>query len=232
MAAVPRFAVRSPREGGTLVDQEDGRATNVGILLYDGVQVTDFTAPYDVFAMARPAGTPNPLEAPPLFRVFTVAQRETVSCEGGLRVLSDYRLDAHPPVEVLVVPGGLGVFRVRDDAAVMAWIRRTAETARLATSVCLGSLLMGAAGLLDGVPATTHWMFLDELRRVAPNAEVRGGMRYADAGKLLSSAGISAGIDMALHALERLQGPVVAAQTARVLEYDYWEGARAAEPVS
>jgi transcriptional regulator GlxA family with amidase domain len=204
------------------VDQKGSSARNVGILLYDGVQVTDFTGPYDVFVLARPAGTPNPVEAPPLFRVFTIARQETVSCEGGLRVLSDYRLHDHPPVEVLVVPGGLGVFRVREDAA---------ETAQLATSVCLGSLLMGEVGLFEGVPATTHWMFLDELRRISPRAEVRGGVRYADAGKLLSSAGISAGIDMALHALERLHGREVAAQTARILEYDYWEGGRAAQPV-
>jgi transcriptional regulator GlxA family with amidase domain len=205
--------------------------TNVGILLYDGVQVTDFTAPYDVFVLARAAGTPDPLETPPLFRVFTIAQQEIVSCEGGLRVLSDYCLDAHPPIEILIVPGGRGVFRVREDAAVMAWIRRTAETAKLATSVCLGSLLLGEVGLFAGVPATTHWMFLDELRRRAPNAQVCGGVRYADAGKLLSSAGISAGIDMALHALERLHGPEVAGQTARILEYDYWEGSRAAQLV-
>ena len=213
------------------MNQTGSDAKNVGILLFDGVQVTDFTGPYDVFVLARPAGAPNPVEAPPLFRVFTIAQRETVSCEGGLRVLSDYRLHDHPPVEVLVVPGGLGVFRVREDTAVMAWIRRTAETAQLASSVCLGSLLMGELGLFEGVPATTHWMFLDELRRIAPRAEVRGGVRYADAGKLLSSAGISAGIDMALHALERLHGREVAAQTARFLEYDYWEGGRAARPM-
>jgi transcriptional regulator GlxA family with amidase domain len=94
----------------------------------------------------------------------------------------------------------------------------------------MGSLLLGELGLFDGAPATTHWMFLDELRRIAPRAEVRGGVRYADAGRLLSSAGISAGIDMALHALERLHGPAVAAQTARILEYDYREGAQAAPP--
>ena len=208
------------------MDQAENDAQNVGILLFDGVQVTDFTGPYDVFVLARPAGTSNPIEAPPLFRVFTIAQQETVACEGGLRVLSDYRLENHPAVEVLVVPGGLGVFRVRDDAAVMAWVQRTAETAQLATSVCLGSLLMGELGLLKGMPATTHWMFLDELRRLAPDTEVRGGVRYADAGRLITSAGISAGIDMALHALERLHGPEVAAQTARILEYDYWEGLR------
>ena len=213
------------------MQQQGSLAKNVGILLYDGVQVTDFTGPYDVFVLARPAGTPNPSETPPLFRVFTVAQQETVSCEGGLRVLSDYRLDDHPAVEVLVVPGGLGVFRVREDAAVMAWIQRTAESAQLATSVCLGSLLLGEVGLFDGLPATTHWMFLDELRRIAPRADVRSGVRYTDAGKLLSSAGISAGIDMALHALERLYGHEVAAQTARILEYDYWEGGRVAQPV-
>jgi len=216
---------RLSREGGLPVNQEKSGPKNVGILLYDGVQVTDFTGPYDVFVLARPAGMPNPMEAPPLFQVFTIAEQEAISCEGGLRVLSDYRLEGHPPVEVLVVPGGLGVFSVRENATIMAWIRQTTETAQLATSVCLGALLMGELGLFDGMPATTHWMFLDELQRISPHAEVRAGVRYVDAGKLLSSAGISAGTDMALHALERLHGPEVAVQTARILEYDYWDGA-------
>jgi transcriptional regulator GlxA family with amidase domain len=208
------------------MNMQSSGARSVGILLYDGVQTTDFTGPYDVFVLARAAGT-NPMEAPPLFRVFTIAKQETVGCEGGLRVLADYRLDDHPPVEVLVVPGGLGVFKVREDAETMAWIRRTAERAELATSVCVGSLLLGELGLLDELPATTHWMFIDQLKQVAPGAEVRSGVRYADGGRVLTSAGISAGIDMALHALERLHGPEVAAQTARILEYDYWEGSRA-----
>ncbi len=89
---------------------------------------------------------------------------------------------------------------------------------------------MGEVGLFDGMPATTHWMFLDALRETSPRIEVLAGVRYADAGKLISSAGISAGIDMALHALERLHGREVAAQTARALQYDYWEGLRAVQP--
>lgn len=203
---------------------------NVGILLFDRVQVTDFSGPYDVFVLARPAGTPNPAEAPPLFRVFTVAEGESVVCEGGLRVVSDHRLDEHPPIDLLVVPGGLGVFPLRENAAVLGWIRRTAETAQLAASVCIGALLMADAGLWGGGRATTHWMFLDALRQASPGLEVLEGVRHVDAGKFLSSAGITAGIDMALHALERLRGHEVAAQTARILEYDYWEGFRAPEP--
>jgi len=214
------------------VNRDNGNMTNVGILLYDGVQITDVSAPYDVFVMARPAGKPNPLEAPPLFQVFTVAQQASVSCAGGLRIVSDYRPVDHPPIDVLVVPGGLSAFQVQADAAILNWIRRTAETAKLTTSVCLGSLLLGAAGLLDGVPATTHWLFLDELRRIAPGTDVRSDVRYVDAGPIVTSAGISAGIDMALHALERLHGPDVAAQTARALEYDSWEHVRTVEPVN
>ena len=212
------------------MDQESGSAKNVGILLFDGVQVTDFTGPYDVFTWARPTGTPNPAEAPPLFRAFTVAERESVSCDGGLRVQSDHRLDGHPPLDLLVVPGGLGVFPLREHAAVMDWIRRTAEAVPLATSVCIGALLMAGTGLWDGIRATTHSMFLDELRRASPRTEVVEGVRYVDAGKFLSSAGVTAGIDMALHAVERLHGRDVAAQTARILEYDYWEGFRAPQP--
>jgi transcriptional regulator GlxA family with amidase domain len=221
-------------QGSVPANQDGGGATNVGILLYDHVQVTDFTGPYDVFVLARPAGQPDPSKPPPLCQVFTVAQKETVTCWGGLRVRTDYRLDQHPPrhppIEILVVPGGLGVFQVRGDPTVMAWIESTAKAAQLAASVCIGALLLGELGLFNGLPATTHWSYLDELRRIAPSAEVLGGVRYADAGKIISSAGISAGIDMALHVLERLHGREVADQTARILEYDSWEGGGAAEP--
>ena len=136
---------------------------------------------------------------------------------------TDYRLDQHPPqhppIEILVVPGGLGVFQVREDPTVMAWIESTAKAAQLATSVCIGALLLGELSLFDGLPATTHWSYLDELRRIAPSAKVLGGVRYADAGHIISSAGISAGIDMALYLVGRLYGPETARRVQKGVEY-------------
>lgn len=200
---------------------------NVGMLLFDDVTVTDFTGPYDVFRAARPLGVPAS-EPRPLFSVFTVGEWETVRCNGGLRVLTDHRLDDHPPIEILVVPGGWGTRREVNNAQLVAWIERTARAAQLATSVCTGALLMAQTGLLDGLRATTHWASLDWLRSACPNVQVVSGVRFVDAGKFVSSAGVSAGLDMALHVVERLHGAAVAAQTARQLEYDYWERARSA----
>lgn len=203
---------------------------SVGILLFDNVTVTDFTGPYDVFRAARPLGVPAS-EPQPLFTLFTVAEQEVVRCNGGLRVLADYRLDEHPPIELLVVPGGFGTRREVNNARLIAWLDRTAQGATLVTSVCTGALLLAKAGLLAGRPATTHWASIDLLRQVAPAVEVRTNVRYVDAGPVVSSAGVSAGIDMALHVVERLHGPAVARQTARQLEYDYWEGFRGASTV-
>ncbi|MBI4507948.1 MAG: DJ-1/PfpI family protein [Chloroflexi bacterium] len=197
----------------------------VGTLLFDDVTVTDFTGPYDVFRAARPLGVPAAVPRP-LFAIFTVAEYDVVHCNGGLRVLADHRLDDHPPIDLLVVPGGFGTRREVDNARLIAWIGRVARQAQLATSVCTGALLMAKAGLLDGRPATTHWASVEWLRSAFPQVQVQTGVRYVDAGQIVSSAGVSAGIDMALHVVERLHGPAVAAQTARQLEYDYWESAR------
>lgn len=201
----------------------------VGILLFDDVTVTDFTGPYDVFRAARPLGVPAS-EPRPLFALFTVAEHEVVQCNGGLRVLADYRLDDHPPIDLLLVPGGFGTRREVNNGRLIDWIGRVAQQAQLTTSVCTGALLLAKAGLLDGRPATTHWASIDLLRRIAPEVEVRSGVRYVDAGPVVSSAGVSAGIDMALHVVERLHGSAVAAQTARQLEYDFWEGSRRTLP--
>jgi transcriptional regulator GlxA family with amidase domain len=205
----------------------DESPMSVGILLFDDVTVTDFTGPYDVFRAARPLGVPAS-EPRPLFTIFTVAEQDVVRCNGGLRVLADYRLGEHPPIELLVVPGGFGTRREMDNPRLIAWIDRTARAAKLATSVCTGALLLAKAGLFDGRPATTHWASVDLLRNVAPAVDVRTNVRYVDAGPVVSSAGVSAGIDMALHVVERLHGPDVARQTARQLEYDSWEGFRSA----
>jgi transcriptional regulator GlxA family with amidase domain len=194
---------------------------NVGILLFDDVQVTDFTGPYDVFMVA--GRSPGSTE-PPLFDSFTLSSEAEVTCAGGLRVRTDYRLGDHPPIELLVVPGGSGTRREENNPHLIDWVKARAEGSQIAATVCTGARLMAKTGLWDGLRATTHWNSIEYLRTTFPAIEVVEGVRYVDAGKYVSSAGITAGIDLSLHLVERLHGYEVARRAARALEYDYWEG--------
>jgi transcriptional regulator GlxA family with amidase domain len=204
---------------------------NVGILLFDDVQLTDFTGPLDVFlAASRVAQQPD---AGPRFNIFTLASPSEVRCDGGLIVKIDNRLDDHPPIDLLVVPGGSGTRREENNPDLINWIRKAAEATMITASVCTGARLMAKTGLWDGLEVTTHWNSIEYLRNTFPALTVVEGVRYVDAGKFVSSAGITAGIDMALHLIERLRGMEHANLTARYLEYDYWEGySRATEPAS
>ena len=195
---------------------------NVGILLFDDVQVTDFTGPLDVFLVASRVGQEPGAE--PRHNVFTLAVSAQVSCAGGLVVNIDHGLDGHPPIDLLVVPGGTGTRREENNTALIDWIRTTAEATEITASVCTGARLMAKTGLWDGLEVTTHWNSIEFLRDTYPALNVMEGVRYVDAGKFVSSAGITAGIDMALHLVERLHGLEHANLTARLLEYDYWEG--------
>ncbi|HEY7355966.1 MAG TPA: DJ-1/PfpI family protein [Ktedonobacterales bacterium] len=192
---------------------------NIGILIFDDVEVLDFCGPFEVFSVAaklvQEAGR-NP------FNVFTLAERadgQPVRCVGGLLVQPHYSLDNHPPIDLLVVPGGGGTRREVDNARLIDWIRVQATRAQLTTSVCTGAFLLGRAGLLEGHSVTTHWASIERLRASLPSATVLENIRYADAGAIVTSAGISAGIDMALHLVARLQGDDLARQTARRMEY-------------
>jgi transcriptional regulator GlxA family with amidase domain len=190
---------------------------SVGILIFDDVEVLDFCGPFEVFSSARAA---DAAEATALFRVFTVAERaDVVCCRGNLLVQPHFTIADHPPIDLLVVPGGWGTRREARNAALLDWIAAQDQGSTLTLSVCTGAFLLAARGLLDGKPATTHWASLDRLAEGYPAIEVRRDVRFVDAGHVVTSAGVSAGIDMALHVVERLRGPAVAAATARNMEY-------------
>jgi transcriptional regulator GlxA family with amidase domain len=190
---------------------------SVGILIFDDVEVLDFCGPFEVFSSARAA---DAAEATALFRVFTVAERAgVVRCRGNLLVQPHFTIADHPPIDLLVVPGGWGTRREARNAALLDWIAAQDQGSTLTLSVCTGAFLLAARGLLDGKPATTHWASLDRLAEGYPAIEVRRDVRFVDAGHVVTSAGVSAGIDMALHVVERLRGPAVAAATARNMEY-------------
>ncbi len=130
-----------------------------------------------------------------------------------------YSLDNHPPIDLLVVSGGWGTRREVDNARLIDWIRAQAAQAQLTTSVCTGAFLLGRAGLLEGHNVTTHWASIERLRASLPGAKALENTRYVDEGGIVTSAGISAGIDMALHLVARLPGDALSRQTARRMEY-------------
>lgn len=193
----------------------------VAILLFDGVELLDFSGPYEVFSAARLSQ-----DAPGrLMEVFTVAEHEgPIICRNGLVVIPSYAMNNAPVADILVIPGGHGTRTAVNRTALIAWIAAQSARAQLTTSVCTGSFLLARAGLLDGRPVTTHWASIERLRTDFPKLDVRENQRWVDAGGIITSAGISAGIDMALYILARFYGPDVAEVTARAMEYDHWVG--------
>ena len=152
--------------------------------------------------------------------VFTMARLPgPVRCAKGARVLADHTWDDHPPVDVLVYPGGRGTRPQLGDEEVRRWVRDMAAAAQVVTSVCTGALVLADAGLLDGRPATTHWASLEQLGRLGTGVEVRGSDRFVDDGDVVTAAGVSAGIDMALHLVARFAGPARAREVQRIIEY-------------
>jgi len=194
---------------------------NVGILLFDDVEVLDFAGPFEVFSRTRlvaGAASRRSEESAP-FQVFTVAETPgPVTATGGLRVLPHHTFADAPAIDLLVVPGGFGARRLLERNTVLDWIRAQAEGARHVTSVCTGSLLLARAGLLAGRRATTHWSALDALAALDPTISVQADARVVHDG-VVSSAGVAAGIDMAFALVEMLCGPDVADDTARYIDY-------------
>jgi transcriptional regulator GlxA family with amidase domain len=199
---------------------------NVGILIFDGVELLDFCGPYEAFTAVNYGGDEQ------LFNTFTVSEHGgEVRSRAGLRFISDYSFADCPHIDVLVVPGGQGTRREIDNARVIEWIASIASRAELTTSVCTGSFLIAKAGVLArGAKATTHWGSIERMRETFPGVEVFANVRWVDDGAVVSSAGVSAGIDMSLHVIERLCGAEAAAGSARVMEYDYWTPASAQSP--
>ncbi|HEY4590939.1 MAG TPA: DJ-1/PfpI family protein [Thermoanaerobaculia bacterium] len=194
---------------------------NVGILLFDNVEVLDFAGPFEVFSRTRlqPGVEARRSEEGAPFRVFTVAQtRDPITATGGLTVVPRHGFADAPRIDLLVVPGGFGTRRLLNDEETLGWIRRTAAAARQVTSVCTGSLLLAKAGLLQGRRATTHWASLDLLGSLDAGVTVERASRVVDDG-VITSAGVASGMDMAFYIVETLCGREVADETARYIEY-------------
>lgn len=189
---------------------------HVAIVIFDDVEVLDFCGPFEVFGVCGRRSDVVP------FEVHTIAQSPKVLARNQLSVNASFTFghpDA-PRADIVLIPGGFGTRRELKNPVMLDWVRRANSGAELLLSVCTGSLILGAAGLLDGLEATTHFGAFNELRAVAPACRVRTDLRYVDAGRIITSAGVSAGIDMALHVVARLLGDAAAQETAQYMEYE------------
>jgi transcriptional regulator GlxA family with amidase domain len=200
--------------------------TDVGILIFDGVEVLDFCGPFEVFSLASRPGEPDRYPDNALFKVHTVAESAAaIRTVGGMEVVPTCTITDHPPFAILVVPGGFGTRAIyREKPQVVDWITRQAERDAITTSVCTGASLLAKAGILRGKRATTHWASIDRLRELHPEITVLDDLRVVDEGTVVTSAGVSAGIDMALHLVARLHGTETAINTARDMEYRWQPG--------
>jgi transcriptional regulator GlxA family with amidase domain len=188
---------------------------HVAILIFDDVEVLDFTGPFEVFAVT------DELRAHQECHVFTVSElRTTIRARNGLKIVPDFTLETCPSANVLVIPGGQGTRALLNRALLLEWVRKQARSAEVVMSVCTGALVLAKAGLLDGLRATTHHQCVDLLRELAPTANVTSTERFTDNGKICTSGGISAGIDLSLHVVARLLGQDAANTTARYMEYE------------
>ena len=200
---------------------------NVAVFIFDGVEVLDFAGPFEVFSVCglRTGGKPP-------FNVYTVAEKQSISARNNLLITPNYLLHNCPPPDIVVIPGGGGMHpdgtpfgsrKEMQNEIVLKWVRQKNNTAELMLSVCTGSLILAKAGLLEGLSATTHWKALDAMRAAAPNTALYPEKRWVDNGRVILSAGVSAGIDMSLYVISKLLGEAAATETAQYIQYDYWK---------
>jgi transcriptional regulator GlxA family with amidase domain len=187
----------------------------VAVLLFEGVEELDFAGPWEVLSAWAHQFPDDGVE------VFTVAAGAgPIRCAKGLRVLADHTLAAAPPFDLLIFPGGRGTRPMLEDAAMLAWVRDLAARNVTIASVCTGALVLAKAGLLDGKPATTHHGSLSLLAELGRDIDVQPDARFVDNGTIMTAAGVSAGIDLALHLIVRMHSAERARQVRRYIQYD------------
>lgn len=195
----------------------------VGIVLFDDIEVLDFCGPFEVFSTTR-VSEDTRREEPSPFEVLLVAEHPgPVTTTGGMAVMPHCTFESCPRLDIIVSPGGWGTRKELKNPILLNWLRARASEAETVTAVCTGSMLLGFAGLLDGLHATTHWRSLNWMRDSFPSVVVEYGKHFVEDGRVFTSAGISAGIDMSLKVVARYLGEEVARATARQMEYVYPE---------
>ena len=185
---------------------------SIAIVIFEAAEELDFVGPWEILTFLRHFD-------PDACDVFTVSEHGgEVRCAKGLHVLADYSFETAPRADVLLIPGGQGTRTEVDNPRMIEYVQRTADGAELVTSVCTGSFVLERAGLLTGKRATTHWASIDRFRALG-TVEVADGERFVDQGRIVTSAGVSAGIDMALYIVGRLWGPELARRVQQGVEY-------------
>lgn len=189
---------------------------NIGIYIYDNAEVLDFAGPYEVFSTAKRLAEPE-------WHIFFVSENdELVNARGNFLVRPHYTLENHPEIDVLIVVGGIHTAEVAK-AHVIRWIAEVSKSTVKTASVCTGAFILAEAGLLDGLSVTTHWEDIDELKSAYPDLKVMADQRFIVQGKMVTSGGISAGIDMSLHLVGELSSLELARKTAKQMEYRWLE---------
>lgn len=192
---------------------------NVGIYLFPEVEALDFAGPYEVFTTASRVSRRLDSHLSEPFRVFSVSLSDVpVRARAGMRIVPDHVIAQHPPIDVLVIPGGV-VTQELNKPALLRWVSTCADTAEQVSSVCTGAFVLAKAGVITRGRVTTHWEDQRDLAEAFPDLEVVDGPRWVEQGKVVTSAGISAGIDMCLHLVAKLAGPQLATATARQMDY-------------
>jgi transcriptional regulator GlxA family with amidase domain len=199
----------------------------VAIFIFDEVEVLDFTGPFEIFGVTGKQGGGEGL-----FEVFTVAEKSSIAARNNLVVTPTYTFENCPTPDILLIPGGggfkadgtpFGTRREMNNEKLLDWVREMNEKVELLLSVCTGSLILAKAGLLEGLSATTHFKAVEQMRQAAPNTTLFPEKRWVDNGRIILSAGVSAGIDMSLYVVSKLHGKTVADETATYIQYDYWK---------
>lgn len=188
---------------------------NVGIFVPQGAEPLDFTGPFEVFNNA------GFFKKDIKIKVFIIGETMDPINAQGLSINATYSIEDHPPLNILLIPGG-GTGRVLENPVVISWVESIQDKVDNLLSVCTGSLVYAKAGILEGMTITSHYQSLDTLAKLAPGSIIDSTKRYIDNGKVVTSAGISAGIDMSLYMLEKLWGFDLAFNVAKYMEYN-WE---------
>ncbi len=177
--------------------------------LQDGVEVLDFAGPMEAFAIAG-------------FEVFTVSKTSgPILSQGILKILPDFTIDNAPAADILVLFGG-NTPVAYNDPDVVAWVQRREKQTTYFLSVCSGAFILAKAGLLDGLTVTTFHRRVEELRNAFPNVNVLAKVRFVDNGRIITTAGVSAGIDGALHLISKIKGDKITREVVEYMEYDHW----------
>jgi transcriptional regulator GlxA family with amidase domain len=194
---------------------------NVGIYIYDQAEVLDFSGPFEVFSTAsRVCADTDP------FEVFLIAENAgVVTARAGYKVNADYDISNHPELDVLIVVGGVHDAEMQK-RPVINWIAQQYKSVTIMASVCTGAFLLAQAQLLNGCKATTHWADLEEFKTLFPEVSTIENVRWVDEDKVITSAGISAGLDMSLHLVAKLTSAELASKTAKQMDYDWVSGSQ------